>query len=221
MIAWVIFDMDGLLIDSEPFWKEAEQEVFASLWVRLTLPMMRETTWLKNIDTVRYWYQRFPWDLDTQSIESVAIRIVSIVIRLVKERGQGMSWYLSIMQYLRDQGFKIAIHSSSDYDIITAVMEKLQIGAYIDIVHSGQDETYGKPHPGGYITTCQKLGLEPNQCIAFEDSLNWVISVKAAKIKCVAIPEPESYTNQKFSIADMILNSLDEFDEVQLQKLTA
>jgi mannitol-1-/sugar-/sorbitol-6-/2-deoxyglucose-6-phosphatase len=76
------------------------------------------------------------------------------------------------MQYLRDQGFKIAIHSSSDYDLITAVMEKLQIGAYIDIVHSGQDEAYGKPHPGGYITTCQKLGLEPNQCIAFEDSLN-------------------------------------------------
>lgn len=86
MFKAVIFDMDGLLIDSEPLWKEAEKAVFASIGVDLTLPMMRETVGFKVLEVVRYWHRRFLWDLDMYSVESIATRIVDRMITLISEK---------------------------------------------------------------------------------------------------------------------------------------
>lgn len=86
MFKAVIFDMDGLLIDSEPLWKEAEKSILASIGVDLTLPMMRETVGYKVLEVVRYWHRRFLWDLDTYSVESVAARIVDRMIELISEK---------------------------------------------------------------------------------------------------------------------------------------
>jgi mannitol-1-/sugar-/sorbitol-6-/2-deoxyglucose-6-phosphatase len=81
------------------------------------------------------------------------------------------------------------------------------------VIHSGQDEPYGKPHPGGYIRTAEKLGLHPTECVVFEDSLNGVLSAKAARMKCIAVPEYENIGNPKFAIADKIVSSLSEVDK--------
>lgn len=86
MFKAVIFDMDGLLIDSEPLWKEAEKSIFASIEVDLTLPMMRETVGYKVLEVVRYWHRRFLWDLGMYSVESIAARIVDRMIELISEK---------------------------------------------------------------------------------------------------------------------------------------
>lgn len=205
--------MDGLLIDSEPLWKEAEKAVFASIGVDLTLPMMRETVGFKVLEVVRYWHRRFLWDLDMYSVESIATRIVDRMITLISEKWEGKRWYLSTIEYARTKGLKIAINSASDYVLIDAVMKRLDIASHIDIIHSWQDEEYGKPHPGWYISTCRKLGLDPSECFVFEDSLNGILSAKSARLKCIGVPEEENHSNPKFAIADILLRSLDEFDD--------
>ncbi|MEO1183853.1 MAG: HAD-IA family hydrolase [Cyanobacteria bacterium J06636_27] len=76
-----------------------------------------------------------------------------------------------------------------------------------------QNEPLGKPHPGVYLTTAEKLGVSPQNCLALEDSLNGVLAAKAAQMKCIAIPEMSELHNPKFAIADMVLESLQQLDD--------
>lgn len=213
MYKWVIFDMDWLLIDSEPLWEKAERKALKKVWINLTNAMAWETTWLKIIEVSKYWYAKFPWDLNGFSHKNICDEIMKEIIRLVIENPQKKKWVEYIFEYFKNKGYKIAINSASDYSLINTVIDKFELSDFLDAVHSWEDEVYWKPHPSGYINTCKKLWLEPTECIAFEDSLNGVLSVKSWRIKCIAIPEAHNISNPKFQIADVILSSLDEFDD--------
>lgn len=219
MYKWVIFDMDWLLIDSEPFWEIAERKAFSKVWIFLDSTMVLQTTWLKVVEVVDYWFTKFPWDITIFSKEKVCQIIIDEVILLIKQNWEWKKGVDYIFSYFKEKGFKIAINSSSDYKLIEVVIKKLWIKKFIDVIHSWEEEVFWKPHPAWYISTCQKLKVLPNECIAFEDSLNWIISVKSAKIKCIAIPEKHNFNNTKFIIADNILHSLIEFDDEILKNL--
>jgi sugar-phosphatase len=99
------------------------------------------------------------------------------------------------------------------------VINKFNIRDYFNVINSAQDEEFWKPHPWVYISTYKKMWLKPEQCLSFEDSLNWVISSKAAKVKCVAVPEIININNNKFLISDLIIKSLNDFWENEWLKL--
>jgi sugar-phosphatase len=92
--------------------------------------------------------------------------------------------------------------------MINAVIAKLGIGHHLKGIHSALFEQYGKPHPAVYISAAEKLGVTPGQCLAFEDSPNGVLSAKAAKMRCVAVPEAGTQTDKRFGIADIVVDSL-------------
>ncbi len=118
---------------------------------------------------------------------------------------------IQILKFLSTKTTNIAIASSSEYSIIQEVVERLDIEKYFPIIHSAEEEQYGKPHPAVYLSACKKIGVIPEECITFEDSLNGVISAKSAKITCIAVPEDVNKGNPKFAIADIILDSLEDF----------
>lgn len=219
MIRAVIFDMDGLLIDSEPFWQKAEIEVFSTLGVSLTQERVQETMGLRVDEVIQYWYSRYPWK--DYAEEKTARQIVDKVIELVQQKGIAKKGVYQIMQLFTQQKLPIAIASSSWNEIINAVVDRINIGESINLVHSAQDEPYGKPHPGVYITTAQKLGVAPSECLAFEDSPNGLLSAKAAKMKCVAVPDETLREDKRLYIADMKINSLEDFSVEVLKQLQA
>ena len=205
MIDAVIFDMDGLLIDSEPLWQEAEILVFKQVNIILTPSMCLQTKGLRIDEVVDYWYKKYPWK--NTSKQEIEAKIVAKVIELVDAKVE------QAIFYVQEQDVKIALASSSAYKIINVVLEKLNLSSVFEVIYSAESEPLGKPHPGVYLTTAHKLGISPLNCLALEDSLNGVLAAKAAQMKCIAIPEVAELSNPKFAIADIILSSLVELNE--------
>ncbi len=107
----------------------------------------------------------------------------------------------------------MALASASYFKLINATLNKLELRDQFNVIHSAEIEPYGKPHPGIFLTTAKNLGVDPEFCLVFEDSLNGVIAAKAARMKCVCVPDPAFRNDTRFSIADIILNSLEEWNE--------
>ncbi len=213
MIKAAIFDMDGLLIDSEPFWQNAEMIVFATVGVPLTREMCHQTVGLRIDDAVKYWHDRYPWQ--NKPLPQVADEVVEEVIRQIKEVGVLMPGVNEVLAFLQSKHVRIALASSSSYRIINTVVEALNLGSFFEFVYSAEDEKLGKPHPGVYLTTAEKLGCAPVECIAFEDSVTGLISARAARIKVVAVPEVNEFSKTKYDFADIKIPSLAAFGEAQ------
>lgn len=211
MIEAVIFDLDGLLIDSEPLWQEAEILIFKQVNLVLTSELCRQTQGLRIDEVVDYWYRQYPWtNLSKLEVEEL---IVNKVIELIHLKGQPLPGVAQAIAFVKNQNVKIALASSSTSQIIQAALQKLNLTEVFVEIYSAESEMLGKPHPGVYLTTAQKLNVPPQSCLALEDSLNGVLAAKAAHMKCVAIPEAIQQKNPQFAIADLILKSLEEFNQ--------
>lgn len=211
MIEAVIFDLDGLLIDSEPLWQEAEILVFKQVNLLLTSELCRQTQGLRIDEVVDYWYRQYPWtNLSKLEVEKL---IVSKVIELIHLKGQPLPGVAQAIAFVKNQNVKIALASSSASQIIQAALQKLNLTEVFVEIYSAESEVLGKPHPGVYLTTAQKLKIPPQSCLALEDSLNGVLAAKAAHMKCIAIPEAIQQQNPEFAIADLILKSLEELNQ--------
>jgi len=217
MIKAVIYDMDGVLIDSEPFWRQAEVESFKSVGVFITKEMCYQTTGLRIDEVVAFWYQKMPWEGVSQS--EVADLILKNVIELVEKKGQAKEGVLESLEFIKKQNVKLALASSSALVLIKTVIAKLGIQNYFEIVHSAEFESYGKPHPDVYLTAAKKLDIEPRFCVAIEDSVNGIISAKAAKMKCVAVPENGQEGDRRLGIADAVISSLNGINDSLWEKL--
>lgn len=204
-----IFDMDGLLIDSEPLWQEAEITVFESVGVMLTRELCRETMGLRLDEVVSYWYRRFPWR--GASLKAVEEKILAVVDRLVIERGKPMPGVKEVVDLLRAANYELAVASSSPMDLIVASLKKFGLTEYFSVLHSADAEEEGKPHPGVYISTISRLGASPSDCVAFEDSVVGVRAAKAAGAQVIAVPDAANARDPGFAKADVVLSSLTGF----------
>ena len=219
MIAAVVFDMDGLLIDSEPLWRQAEVEVFADVGLTLTDAMCMQTTGLRIDAVVDYWFQRRPWSGGT-SPAGVAQKIAARVSELITAHAEPLPGVTEALAFFKVRGFPLALCSSSPMTVIDAALRKLSLVGRFRAVCSAESEAHGKPHPAVYLTTAQKLGVAPESCLAFEDSMNGCIAAKAARMTVVAVPEAHA-ERARFAFCDATLGSLREVDEPLFAKLNA
>lgn len=208
MIKAVIYDMDGLLIDSEPIWQKSEIEVFGDIGVTLTREMCIQTMGLRLDEVILHWYDRFRWENpDHKRLEK---RIIDTVISYILKEGQALKGVHDSLEYFRKNKIPTALASSSCFKIIKNVVTHLGIKEYFSVIHSAEAEPYGKPHPAIYLTTAQLLNVAPVNCLAIEDSVNGLIAAKAARMKAVAIPDQDHFEDKRFGIADWKLRSLEE-----------
>jgi mannitol-1-/sugar-/sorbitol-6-/2-deoxyglucose-6-phosphatase len=206
----VIFDMDGVIIDSEPLWQAAEKTVFATIDITLTTAMCRQTIGLRTDEVIRYWFDRQPWE--SKSLDQVESELLAEVETLILAQGESMAGLSAMLDQIQASDLRLAIASSSPKKLIQSVMTKLTIGDYFESFYSGFDVPNGKPDPAVYFAAATGLGLAPENCLAIEDSLAGIRSAKAAGMKVIAVPEPASYDNEKFNIADLKVRSLVELD---------
>lgn len=205
--AALVFDMDGLLTDTEPFWRKAEIEVFASVGLHLTEADCIKTMGFRFNEVEDYWYALHPWT--GKSKEQIEQEVLDRMEAYIRTEGKAMPGAQESLRFCKQKGIPMALASGSSMRLIDAVVDQLNIREYFTHLVSAEHEAFGKPHPGIFIRTASLLGVSHRQIWVLEDSLNGVIAAKAARMFCVAVPDAEHRGDSRFSIADVCLPSLE------------
>ena len=213
-----IFDMDGLLIDSEVLWHEAELEILGD---RLGVPFehggFRTTKGMFVHEVTEHWYGLYPWS--GPSPADVAVSIVDRVIDLILTKGSLKPGAVGAVDLCAARGWPLAVASSSEYRLIDATLDHFALRDRFALIHSAEDEAYGKPHPAVFLTAASKLGAPPKRCLVWEDASAGVLAAKAASMACVAVPERGEGAHPAFALADLVVDSLEEVDAAALDDI--
>lgn len=208
----VIFDIDGLLIDSEPLWNEAATELFRQYGVNLTEEQYKTTTGLRTKEFVQWWFQYF--NIGESEMKRAEQKIVELVLDKIEKKGKILPGVDYIFDFFERKSFKIGLATSSPPSLIDLVVNIAGIGKYLQATSSAEDLAYGKPHPQVYLNCAEALGSHPTACICFEDSFNGMIAAKAARMKCVVVPHVSQLKDERWGAADLKLSSLQNFGEL-------
>ena len=217
MLKAVIFDMDGVIIDSEPTHMKLENETYKKLGIEVTgdehLSFVGATSnymWetLKNKyklsqtleELIEYERNKYFKYLNSDECE---ITLIEGVKELIED--------------LHENGVKLAIASSSPLNVIEAIAKKFQIEEYFEVFVTGDYVKKSKPEPDIFIFASEKLGVSPENCVVIEDSNNGVRAAKKAGMKCVGI-NSDVEGRQDISMADLVINSFKEVNYIKLSQ---
>jgi len=212
MIKAVIYDMDGLIIDSEPYWRKSMIKVLATVGLHLTEEQCETNTGLRFDHVLEYWFEKYPWT--GKSILEVHEEVLAEMEHAILHEAALLPGVFDSIEFFRSRGYKLAIASSSAMRLIKACVHRLNGENIFDTVISAEHEEYGKPHPAVFLKAAKELGVNPLDCLVLEDSMMGLLAAKAARMQCVIVPAPENYDNPKFVISDWKLHSLLEIDSI-------
>jgi HAD superfamily hydrolase (TIGR01509 family) len=211
--------MDGLLIDSEILWHEAEIEIFGDLGVPLSRDGCRSTKGMFVGEVTEHWFALYPWAGPTPA--EVALTIVDRVIALLLDKGELKPGAEHAIALCAERGLPLAVASSSQYRLIDIALEHFGLRRHFAVIQSAEDEAWGKPHPAVFLTAAAKLDVPPRRCLVWEDAPAGVVAAKAASMACIAVPEPGEEQRPAFALADLVLGSLLDMDEPRFDALSA
>jgi sugar-phosphatase len=213
----VIFDMDGLLIDSEPLWNEAANEIFSQYQIQLTPKQHAITMGMRTKEFVDWWFGQY--NVSLSHAPKASNDILQTVIQKILTKGRPMPGLEHIFNFFISRHFKIGLASSSDMQLIDVVVDRLGIRNHLHAICSASTLPYGKPHPQVYLDCATAMQSHPGACICFEDSFNGMIAAKAARMKCVVVPSHEDSKQPRFNAADLRISSLQNFNDLLMQTL--
>jgi sugar-phosphatase len=198
-------------------WCEAALEVFEYYGKKLSVADFAITTGLRTSEFVSWWLRDYKFD--NAELEKAANNIIDSVIDKVKKKGRALPGTPYIFDFFKRKGFKIGLATSSPMRLADVITGMLDIDKYLDAKTSAEHLDYGKPHPQVYLDCAKELGRSPLECICFEDSFNGMLAVKAARMKCVIVPAQSQLKDERWSVADLKLSSLQNFNELHFNLL--
>jgi HAD superfamily hydrolase (TIGR01509 family) len=206
-----IFDMDGLLIDSEPFWKLAERESFAEVGIHITEEMSKVTAPMTTAEVAAHWYAFRPWE--GRSTGDLEHAVTSKVRDLINKHGNALPGVRETLESARLRGWRIALASNSPLSLCEHVLAVLDLSGAFDVIVSAEQVARGKPSPDIYLEAARRLGVPPTCCLAFEDSASGVCAAFEAGMTVVAVPSTGQTFECNSHIPHAIFPSLSKFRE--------
>lgn len=210
MLKTVIFDMDGVLIDSEPLHKTTNLKLFSELGFSLT--DVEHGSFIGTTSHYMWGKLKNRFNLSLSIEELVKTDRVTYMEYLRSQKNIGpIDGVKNLIEDLYRNKIKLAVASSSPLDVINTVVDAFQFNNYFDKLVTGDDVKNSKPSPDIFLYAAKLLKVEPDNCIVIEDSYNGLLAAKAAGMKCIGYRNLNS-GNQNLSIADMIIDSYKEIN---------
>lgn len=206
----VIFDMDGVLVDSQPYHFKADIDTMAEYGVIKDQKFYESFAGTLTADRMRTLKEMFGLDVP---VEEMTIKRENMILDIMgKEDIKPVSGIPEFLRSIKEKGLTTAVASSSDYKLINLILDRLKIAKYFDSVTSGSDVKRGKPSPDVFLLAAERIGIEPAECLVVEDSENGVKAAKAAGMKALGYINPTS-GKQDLSLADFIT---DDFKKISI-----
>jgi HAD superfamily hydrolase (TIGR01509 family) len=204
----VIFDMDGVLIDSEYLWRKAMIIGFKEHGMQVTEDDCRKTMGMRFAEVAQIWIGHFKKNgLTPAQLEET---VVGHLESLIHTEGKFIESIPEILEFCKTKKLKTGLATSSSNRLMRTVLNKLNLIDKLDSTVSAELMKYGKPHPEVFLTCAEELKIAPEECLVIEDSLNGVIAAKAARMQVIAIPDDSHTKVQQFVLADFKLNRMNE-----------
>lgn len=204
----VVFDMDGVLVDSEPLWHEAEREVFSRCGLELSVADCQQTTGVRIDTVVAHWRARRPECFVDVDDAAVVDAIVAAVVARVRARAEPMRGAREAVAWCHERGLRVGLASSSPMVLIDAVLERLQLRALFQTVQSAELLPRGKPDPLVYQLACKALGVDVAAACAVEDSSSGIRAGVAAGMYVVAVPDRAAAAPAALGEAHAVIDDL-------------
>lgn len=217
MVEAVIFDMDGVIIDSEPLHKEVLKEYMKELKIQVSEELYNTFIGSTSIEMFTQLKEKFNFQGEVEEvIETYAERYVEYIKK--HEDIKPIAGIKELIEELHERGIKIALASSSCRMHIDMVLNMFSFNKYFDVVVSGHDVEKPKPNPDIFLRTSELLEVKPEQCLVIEDSFNGVRAAKSAGMICIAYDNQNSGAQNRED-ADAIVKSISDINMAYIEKV--
>ena len=215
MIKAIIFDMDGVLINSQEAHYKADIMALAEVGHNVDLKFVMRGAGTTTVERFSDWREELGYETP---VDEISVRREEIIKELfINEGVEGVSGSKELLMDIKRNGIKTAVASSSSYDIINIILEKLGIRELFDAVISGEDMERSKPAPDVFLKSAEVLGVTPDECVVIEDSTNGVKAGFSAGMRVLGYINPTS-GKQDLSLANTVT---DDFFEYNFEKLSS
>lgn len=210
----VLFDMDGVIVDSNPVHKEVLIEFFGKHGVELDEENLRDNVYGR---TNKDWIPNVFGDVSDETIEAYTEEKEQMFRAVFVPQDYVVSGLLEFLELLDQHGIKKVVATSAPAENADFILDELGIFDRFDAVLNASHVTKSKPHPEPYLKAAKAVGSDPKNCIVIEDSLSGVKSGVAAGAKVVGIAT--THTREELHLCDIVLNDFTELDVKKLERL--
>jgi len=206
-IAAVVFDMDGVLVDTEHLWDEVREELTTEWGGRYTPEAQEAMMGMSSLEWSRYLHETVGLREQPETINEEVVRrmLARYEVELPVIPGA-----IEAVRRLDAAGYRLAVASSSNRELIDAVLGRLELAPLFEVTVSSEEVGRGKPAPDVYLETARRLGVEPTRCVAIEDSASGIRAARAAGMRVVAYPNRHyPPATDVLASADVVIDSLD------------
>lgn len=206
----IIFDMDGVISDSQPIHAGLEELLLKEHGINLSADYLTSNyAGIPDRECARMIFAKYGKEVDLDKfVENKWARI----LEFAKGRISPIDGVLDLISKLKENNFRLAVASSSIPEFIDLILSELRIKHVFDVITSGKEVKLGKPNPEIFLLAAKKLGVPPQECLVIEDSEHGVVAAKKAGMKCVWLTSKEILPDNEYR-ADIVVKSLRELQQ--------
>lgn len=217
-IAAVIFDLDGVLLDSEAAWVKVKKEFTEETGGHWKEQAQWDMLGMSSIEWSRYMHDELGVPVPPEQISS------AVADRLAQQYREQLPLLPGALEAVRSlaRQWPLGLASSSNRNVIDLVLQKAGLADAFEVTVSSEEVSAGKPAPDVYLEAAKRLGIEPAECAAIEDSANGIRSAHAAEMAVIAIPNRDFPPDpEALALADVVIDSLEELNPERVRSLRA